>query len=132
MVGTWPELVCYALAVNWVLEKRSRLEKLGDVGDVDELKIDDDDDEGNAEVQSLDRMRGQTESDRRSLSKSIFRLKYMRIVSTDYICTTGVYYGVLKRSSAPEVRRYRAAETLGRSNLRGERNRCSTGLEERM
>ena len=85
MVGTWPELVCYALAVNWVLEKRSRLEKLGDVGDVNELKIHDDDDKGNAEVQSLDRMRGQTELDRRSLSKSIFRLKYMRIVSTDYI-----------------------------------------------
>ena len=78
--------MCYALAVNWVLEKRSRSEKLGDVGDVDELKIDDDDDdEGNAEVRSLDRMRGQTESDKRSLSKSIFRLKYMRIVSTDYI-----------------------------------------------
>ena len=77
--------MCYALAVNWVLEKWSRLEKLGDVGDVDELKIDDDDDEGNAEVRSLDQMRGQTESDRRSLSKSIFRLKYMRIVSTDYI-----------------------------------------------
>ena len=78
--------MCYALAVNWVPEKRSRSEKLGDVGDVDELKIDDDDDdEGNAEVRSLDRMRGQTESDRRSLSKSIFRLKYMRIVSTDYI-----------------------------------------------
>ena len=77
--------MCYALAVNWVLEKRSRSEKLGDVGDVDELKIDDDDDESNAEVRSLDRMRGQTESDRRSLSKLIFRLKYMRIVSTDYI-----------------------------------------------
>ena len=77
--------MCYALAVNWVPEKQSRLEKLGDVGDVDELKIDDDDDKGNAEVRSLDRMRGQTESDRRSLSKSIFRLKYMRIVSTDYI-----------------------------------------------
>ena len=61
------------------------MEKLGDVGDVDELKIDNDDDEGNAEVQSLDWMRGQTESDRRSLSKSIFRLKYMRIVSTVYI-----------------------------------------------
>ena len=76
--------MCYALAVNWVPEKRSRSEQLGDVGDVAELKIDDDD-EGNAEVQSLDRMRGQTESDRRSLSKSIFRLKYMRIVSTDYI-----------------------------------------------
>ena len=44
--------MCYALAVNWVPEKRSRVEKLGDVGDVDELKIDDDD-EGNAEVQSL-------------------------------------------------------------------------------
>ena len=52
--------MCYALAVNWVPEKRSRSEKLGDVGDVDELKIDDDDDdEGNAEVRSLDRMRGQ-------------------------------------------------------------------------
>ena len=77
--------MCYALAVNWVLEKQSRSEKLGDVGDVDELKIDDDNDEGNAKVRSLDRMRGQTESDRRSLSKLIFRLKYMRIVSTDYI-----------------------------------------------
>ena len=77
--------MCYALAVNWVPEKRSRSEKLGDVGDVDELKIDDDDDdEGNAEVRSLDRMRGQTESDRRSLSKSIFRLEYMS-VCTDYI-----------------------------------------------
>ena len=77
--------MCYALAVNWVPEKRSRSEKLGDVGDVDELKIDDDDDdEGNAEVRSLDRMRGQTELDR-SLSKLIFRLKYMRIVSTVYI-----------------------------------------------
>ena len=42
--------MCYALAVNWVLEKRSSLEQLGDIGDVDELKIDDDDDEGNAEV----------------------------------------------------------------------------------
>ena len=77
--------MCYALAVNWVLEKRSRSEKLRDVGDVDELKIDDNNNKGNAEVQSLDRMRGQTESDRRSLSKSIFRLKYMRIVSTVYI-----------------------------------------------
>ena len=77
--------MCYALAVNWVLEKWSRLEQLGDVGDVGELKIEDDDDEGNAEVQSLDQMKGQTESDRRSLSKSIFRLKYMRIVSTVYI-----------------------------------------------
>ena len=77
--------MCYALAVNWVLEKRSRSEKLGDVGDVNELKIDDDNNKGNAEVRSLDRMRGQTESDRRSLSKSIFRLKYMRIVSTEYI-----------------------------------------------
>ena len=78
--------MCYALAVNWVPEKRSRSEQLGDVGDVAELKIDDDDDdEGNAKVRSLDWMRGQTESDRRSLSKSIFRLKYMRIVSTDYI-----------------------------------------------
>ena len=77
--------MCYALAVNWVLEKRSRSEKLGDVGDVNELKIDDDNNKGNAEVRSLDRMRGQTESNRRSLSKSIFKLKYMRIVSTDYI-----------------------------------------------
>ena len=56
----------YALAVDWVPEKQSRSEQLRDVGDVSELKIDDDDDEGNAEVQSLDRMRGQTESDRRS------------------------------------------------------------------
>ena len=78
--------MCYALAVNWVPEKQSRSEKLGDIGDVNELKIDDNNDnKGNAEVQSLDWMRGQTESDRRSLSKSIFRLKYMRIVSTDYI-----------------------------------------------
>ena len=77
--------MCYALAVNWVPEKRSRLEQLGDVGDVYELKIDDNDDEGNAKVRSLDQMRGQTESDRRSLFQSIFRLKYMRIVSTDYI-----------------------------------------------
>ena len=107
----------YALAVNWVLEKWSRSEQLGDVGDVDELKIDDNDDEGNAEVQSLDQIRGQTELDRKSLSKSIFRLKYMRIVSTDYIHTTGVYCGVLKQSSAPEVQRYQAAETLGWSNL---------------
>ena len=76
--------MCYALAVNWVPEKRSRSEKLGDVGDVGKLKIDDNNNEGNAKVRSLDRMRGQTESDR-SLSKSIFRLKYMRIVSTDYI-----------------------------------------------
>ena len=75
--------MCYALAVNWVPEKRSRSEQLRDIGDVNELKIDDDDDdEGNAKVRSLDWMRGQTESDRRSLSKSIFRLKYMRIVST--------------------------------------------------
>ena len=42
--------MCYALAVNWVPEKRSRSEQLGDIGDVDELKIDDDNDEGNAEV----------------------------------------------------------------------------------
>ena len=78
--------MCYALVVNWVPEKWSRLEQLGDVGDVYELKIDDNNNnEGNAEVQSLDRMRGQTELDRRSLSKSIFRLKYMRIVSTDNI-----------------------------------------------
>ena len=77
--------MCYALAVNWVPEKWSRSEQLGDIGDVNKLKIDNDDNEGNAKVRSLDRMRGQTESDRRSLSKSIFRLKYMRIVSTDYI-----------------------------------------------
>ena len=77
--------MCYALAVNWIPEKRSRSEQLGDVGDVNELKIDNNKNEGNAEVQSLDQMRGQTESDRKSLSKSIFRLKYMRIVSTDYI-----------------------------------------------
>ena len=76
--------MCYALAVNWILDKRSRSEQLGDVGDVDELKIDDDDDEGNAEVRSLDQMRGQTESGRKSLSKSIFRLEYMS-VGTDYI-----------------------------------------------
>ena len=76
--------MCYALAVNWVPEKRSRLEQLRDVGDVSELKIDNDDDEGNAKVQSLDWMRGQTELDRRSLSKSIFRLEYMS-VGTVYI-----------------------------------------------
>ena len=77
--------MCYALAVNWVPEKQSRSEQLGDVGDVTELKIDDDDDdEGNADVRSLDRLRGQTKSDRRSLSKSIFRLEYMS-VCTDYI-----------------------------------------------
>ena len=77
--------MCYALAVNWVLEKQSRSEQLGDVGYVDKLKIDDNDDnEGNAEVRSLDLMRGQTELDRRSLSKSIFRLEYMS-VCTDYI-----------------------------------------------
>ena len=76
--------MCYALAVNWVPEKRSRLEQLRDVGDVDELKIDNNNNKGNAEVRSLDRMRGQTESDRRSLSKSIFRLEYMS-VGTDYI-----------------------------------------------
>ena len=94
--------MCYALAVNWIPEKRSRSEQLGDVGDVNELKIDNNNNnKGSAEVRSLDRMRGQTESDRRSLSKSIFRLKYMRIVSRLY--TTGVYYGVLKWSSAPEV-----------------------------
>ena len=76
--------MCYALAVNWVPEKWSRLEQLRDVGDVDELKIDNNNNKGNAEVQSLDQMRGQTESDRRSLSKSIFRLEYMS-VDTDYI-----------------------------------------------
>ena len=55
--------MCYALAVNWVLEKWSRSEQLGDICDVDELKIDDDDDDkSNAEVRSLDQMRGQTES----------------------------------------------------------------------
>ena len=72
--------MCYALAVNWVPEKRSRSEQLGDISNVTELKIDDDDDDkGNAEVSSLDRMRGQTELDRRSLSKSIFRLEYMSV-----------------------------------------------------
>ena len=77
--------MCYALAVNWVPEKQSRSEQLGDVGDVTELKIDDDNDnEGNADVRSLDQLRGQTKSDRRSLSKSIFRLEYMS-VCTDYI-----------------------------------------------
>ena len=76
--------MCYALAVNWVPEKWSRSEQLRDIGDVAELKIDNDNDnEGNAEG-SLDRMRGQTESDRRSLSKSIFTLEYMS-VCTDYI-----------------------------------------------
>ena len=45
--------MCYALAVNWVPEKQSRSEQLGDVGDVAKLKIDNnnnDNDEGNAEV----------------------------------------------------------------------------------
>ena len=43
--------MCYALAVNWVLEKWSRSEQLGDVGDVNKLKIDDNNDnEGNAEA----------------------------------------------------------------------------------
>ena len=32
--------MCYALAVNWVPEKRSRSEQLGDIGDVAKLKID--------------------------------------------------------------------------------------------
>ena len=76
--------MCYALAVNWVPEERSRLEQLGDIGDVNELKIDNNNNKGNAKVQSLDRMRGQTELDRRSLSKSIFRLEYMS-VGTVYI-----------------------------------------------
>ena len=78
--------MCYALAVNWVPEKRSRSGQLRDIGDVDKLKIDDDNDDnkGNAKVQSLDQMRGQTESDRRSLSKLIFRLEYMS-VGTVYI-----------------------------------------------
>ena len=115
--------MCYALAVNWVPEKWSRSEQLGDICDVNELKIDDDDDEGNAEVRSLDRMRGQTELDRKSLSKLIFRLEYMS-VDIDYILLVYMYCGVLKRSSAPEVQRYRAVETLGWSNLRGKRNRC--------
>ena len=76
--------MCYALAVNWVLEKQSRSEQLGDVGDVDKLKIDNNNNKSNAKVRSLDRMRGQTESDRKNLSKSIFRLEYMS-VGTDYI-----------------------------------------------
>ena len=76
--------MCYALSVNWVLEEQSRSEQLEDIGDVDELKIDDDNDKGNAEVRSLDQIRGQTESDRRSLSKLIFRLEYMS-VGTVYI-----------------------------------------------
>ena len=42
--------MCYALAVNWVLEKQSRSEQLRDIGYVDKLKIDDNDDEGNAKV----------------------------------------------------------------------------------
>ena len=50
--------MCYALAVNWVPEKRSRSEQLRDIGDVNELKIDNNDNEGNAEVRSLDQMRG--------------------------------------------------------------------------
>ena len=40
---------CHALAVSQVQEKQSRSEVLRDIGDVDKLKIDDDD-EGNAEV----------------------------------------------------------------------------------
>ena len=60
--------MCYALAVSQVLEKWSRSEKLGDVGDVNKLKIDNNNDEGNAKVQSLDQMRGQIKSDRKSLS----------------------------------------------------------------
>ena len=42
--------MCYTLAVNWILEKWSRSEQLGDIGDVDELKIDNNDNNGNAEV----------------------------------------------------------------------------------
>ena len=45
-----------------------------------------------------------------------------------------MYCGVLKRSSAPEAQVYLAAETQGRSSLRGERNRCKyrvTGTEWR-
>ena len=79
--------MCYALAVNWIPEKWSRSEQVGDIGNVDELKIDNNNNnnnKGNAKVRSLDRMRGQTESDRRSLSKSIFRLEYMG-VGTVYI-----------------------------------------------
>ena len=60
--------MCYALAVNCVLEKRSRSEQLGDIGDVNELKIDNDNDKSNAKLQSLDWMRGPTGSDRKSLS----------------------------------------------------------------
>ena len=48
--------------------------------------------------------------------------------------TTGIYCRVLKWSSALEARVYRAAETQGRSSLRGERNRCKyrvTGTEWR-
>ena len=67
-------------------------------------------------------MRGQTKSDRRSLSKSIFRLEYIS-VGTDYILLVYVYYRVLKWSSAPEAQVYYAAETQGWSSLRGERNR---------
>ena len=48
----------YALAVSQVLEKWSRSEKLGDVGDVNKLKIDNNNNESNAKVQSLDQMRG--------------------------------------------------------------------------
>ena len=58
----------YALAVSQVLEKWSRSEKLGDVGDVNKLKIDNNNNESNAKVQSLDQMRGQTKSDKKSLS----------------------------------------------------------------
>ena len=55
-------------------------------------------------------------------------------VGTDYMFTTGIYCRVLKWSSAPEAQVYHAAETQGRSSLRGKRNRCKyrvTGTEWR-
>ena len=76
-------------------------------------------------------MRGQTESGRKSLSKSIFRLEYMS-VGTDYILLVYIYCGDLKWSSAPEARVYHAAETQGQSSLRGKRNRCKESYRNRM
>ena len=68
--------MCYALAVNRVPEERSRSKQLGDVGGVDELKIDNDNDEGNAKVRSLDRIKGQTESDRQSRTEEVYLSRY--------------------------------------------------------
>ena len=47
---------------------------------------------------------------------------------------TGIYYGVLKQSSALEARVYCSVETQDQSSLSGERNRCKyrvTGTEWR-